>query len=382
MPLKVMDLVDQRLAILREPGLTGCTVRQVCARAGISPNTFYEWRRRYAADGLEGLVPRSRRPVGSPRQLSAGVEDWIIALRKEHGWGPRKIRDKLRREGLQPLPATSTVQQVLARRGQGPVPRRRNAPRAEGTRFVRAHPNELWQVDGTQHRLAGGREFWVVDIVDDHSRFCLAALVGPALTGHLAWTAIRAAVAAYGLPAELLSDNGLCFTGRLHGHQVSFERQVSAAGIRFLHSRPYNPRCCGKIERFHQTQNDWFARRPPARSLIEAQTLLDTFREHYNTVRPHESLDGQTPAERYQPAAPVDLPGLDLLPADPFPPGSLPRKVRQSGAFQYGGRSLQLGERWNGITIGVIHEGARLHVYYGSSLIDTFLIGTMPKTNR
>ncbi|WP_142107093.1 helix-turn-helix domain-containing protein [Pseudonocardia cypriaca] len=116
MPLKVMDLVEQRLAVLQEPGWSGRSVAEVCARHRISRETFYQWQRRYAADGLAGLMPRSRRPLRSPGQLAPDLEDRIVRLRKQHGWGPDKIRDALRREGHS-APAPSTIQQVLARRG-------------------------------------------------------------------------------------------------------------------------------------------------------------------------------------------------------------------------------------------------------------------------
>jgi transposase-like protein len=229
MPLKVMDVVEQRFLIVQEGQQPGADVAAVCRRHRIARSTFYEWRRRYQADGLEGLVPRSTRPVTSPGQLDSEVEDEILRLRKEHSWGPRKIRDELRQQGRNPLPAISTVQQALARRGVGPLRPARPRPRDPGQQFCREHSNELWQIDGSQFRLANGREYWVVDIVDDCSRFCVAALVGPSLTGLLAWTAFRTAVAAYGLPAQLLSDNGLCFTGNGRGIEVAFERQVNAA---------------------------------------------------------------------------------------------------------------------------------------------------------
>src|SRR4051794_21741364 len=212
MPLKVMDLVEQRLAVLLEPGWSGRSVAQVCARHGISRQTFYEWQRRYAADGLAGLMPRSRRPQRSPGQLDLDLEDRIVRLRKQHGWGPAKIRDALRRDGLA-VPAASTVQQVLARRGLTGNPRRRLIEAAAPLqRFERAACNQLWQIDGAYHRLADQTAYWSVDLIDAHSRYCLAILVGTTLTGHLAWTATRTAAATYGLPAALLSDNGRCFT--------------------------------------------------------------------------------------------------------------------------------------------------------------------------
>src|SRR5689334_6556891 len=110
MPLKVMDLVEQRFLIVQEGELPGADVAAICRRHQIARSTFYEWRERHHREGLEGLVPRSRRPVTSPGQIDGELEDEILRLRKEHSWGPRKIRDELRQQGRDPLPAISTVQ--------------------------------------------------------------------------------------------------------------------------------------------------------------------------------------------------------------------------------------------------------------------------------
>lgn len=383
MPLKVMDLVDQRLAVLQEPGWSGRSVVEVCARHKISRETFYDWQRRYALDGLAGLVPRSRRPRRSPAQLGPDLEDRIVQLRKQHGWGPAKIRDALRREGLA-VPAASTVQQILARRGLTGNPRRRLTETPTPLqRFERATCNELWQIDGAHHRLADQHAYWSVEVVDDHSRYCLAITVGATLTGHLAWTATRAAVAAHGLPGWLLSDNGRCFTGRLDGQTVTFERRIREAGIGFIHSSPYHPQTCGKVERLHRTQREWLARHDTPTTLIQAQQLMDRFRDHYNHQRPHQALHGQAPADRYQPGPPVQLPNVDLEPADYTPTAALPRKTSPTGRFTYANRSFELGERFAGITVGVLRDHGRLHVYYGSNLIETFLVGTsLPTPTR
>lgn len=181
----------------------------------------------------------------------------------------------------------------------------------------------------------------------------------------------------------MLSDNGRCFTGRLDGQQVSFERRLAEAGVRFTHSRPYHPQTCGKVERFHRTQREWLARRDPPVTLVEAAELMAAFRAHYNHERPHEALGGLAPADRYRPGHPLQLPTVDLPPADHTPPGALPRKTTMNGRFGYGRRQFDLGERFAGVTVGLIREPARLHVYYGSSLIQTFLIKiTLPHPTR
>src|SRR5690349_13058444 len=115
MPLKVMDLVELRLRVLADVR-AGLSVREAAARHGTSKSQVYEWKARYSADGAEGLVPRSRRPVSSPRQLAPEVEDAIVRWRKERPrWGAKKIRAKLIDE-CGSAPAVSTVHQVLVRR--------------------------------------------------------------------------------------------------------------------------------------------------------------------------------------------------------------------------------------------------------------------------
>jgi transposase InsO family protein len=378
MPLKVMDVVELRLRVVAEVQ-AGLSPREVAGRHGIGKTQVYEWLSRYGVDGAEGLVPRSRRPLVSPCQVDAAIEDEIVRWRKARPrWGAKKIRSMLARDRWSPVPATSTVHQVLVRRGLVEhVPRRREP--AEGwRRFVRPYPNDLWHVDATRHLLANGRAFWVVDLVDDHSRFLLATHVCPAPTALAGWAAVRAAVAGYGLPRQMLSDNGLNFTGRLHGVTVAFERQVRAAGIELIHARPYHPETLGKLERQHATQNAWIADFGPPTSLAGAQHLLDAYRNDYNIARPHEAIGQHFPAEIYRPDPGLELPAVELAPADPYPEGCLKRRVSRGGVLRYGNTRFKLDSRWDGITIGLIRNHGRLEVYYGAALIETISIGDLP----
>lgn len=378
MPLKVMDVVEFRLRVIAEVE-AGASPREVAARHGIAKTQVYEWLARYGESGAEGLVPRSRRPLHCPGQLDAVVEDEIVRWRKARPrWGAKKIRAMLAREGWTPLPAVSTCHQVLVRRGLITPTARRGEPPGGWRRFVRAHSNDLWHIDATQHRFANGHAFWVIDLVDDHSRFLLATHACLAPTCETGWAALRGAVGSYGLPAQLISDNGLNFTGRLHGLTVAFERQVRAAGIQFLHTRPHHPETIGKLERQHATQNAWLQDHDPPVSLHAAQQLLAAYRTDYNTARPHEALDQHFPAEIYQPDKPIQLPPIELNPAEAYPHGSLKRRVDTHGRIVYSHTRITLDRRWAGITVGVLHHHGRLEIYYGAALIDTLSIGTLP----
>jgi len=378
MPLKVMDVVELRLRVIADVE-AGLSPREAAARHRVGKTQVYEWLARYEGFGAQGLVPRSRRPLSSPRQLDAAIEDEIVRWRKaKPRWGAKKIRAMLARDGWTPLPAVSTVHQVLVRRGLIDTRPRRREPPGGWQRFVRAHCNDLWHIDATQHRLANGHAFWVIDIIDDHSRFLLATHACLAPTCEAGWAALRAAVAAYGLPRQLLSDNGLNFTGRLHGMTVAFERQVRAAGIEFIHARPYHPETIGKLERQHATQNAWLVDHGPPVSLTAAQQLLEAYRTDYNTARPHEAIGQHFPAEIYQPELGIDLPAIELAPADPYPEGCLKRRVNRSGAIRYAHTDFPLDRRWAGITVGLLRDHGRLQIYYGAALIDTLSIGVHP----
>ncbi len=228
MALKVVSLHERKLEVLLEPERTGDSVAEVCRRRGISRETFSVHRRRYREQGLAGLEPRSRRPRSSPGRLEPELEAEICRLRREHPrWGARRIRAELARAGGDP-PAVSTIHRALGRnRLVAPQPPRR---RRATTRFERESPNELWQIDATQVALAAEEPAWVVDIVDDHARYLLAARACPSPSGDAAWACFRQASADCGLPRQLLSDNHLSFTGRLLGVTVDFERKLAEVG--------------------------------------------------------------------------------------------------------------------------------------------------------
>lgn len=377
MPLKVMDIVELRLLVIAEVE-SGVSPREAAARHQVGKTQVYQWLARYREEGAQGLVPRSRRPLSSPRRLDAAVEDAIVAWRKDRPrWGAKKIRSMLAREGW-PVPAVSTVHQVLVRRGLVDRARPRREPPGGWQRFTRPSCNDLWHIDATRHAPAGGRGFWVIDLIDDHSRFLVAAHVAPGPTMEAGWAAFRGAAAACGLPRQLLSDNGLNFTGRAHGVSVAFERQVTAAGTQLIHARARHPETLGKLERQHEVQNAWIADHPAPRSLPAAQQLIDAYRADYNTARPHEAIGQAFPAEIYIPGPGIDLPATELAPADPYPPGCLMRRVRPGGTFRYGTALLTLDARWAGIHIGLIRQHGRLLAYYGAALIDTLIIGDLP----
>ena len=175
-----------------------------------------------------------------------------------------------------------------------------------------------------------GAEIKIVTRVDDHSRFCVIATAVMRATARPVCRAFIEAMAVYGVPEEVLTDNGKVFTGRFHKPgvpvEVPFDRICRENGITHRLTKIHSPTTTGKIERLRQTlQRELLDEHGPFGSIGALQAGLDAWRAGYNTTRPHQSLSMAFPADRFTPAAsPLGLrvpAQLAASTAEPEPPG-------------------------------------------------------------
>jgi transposase InsO family protein len=231
-----------------------------------------------------------------------------------------------------------------------PISRRRR--RDSYRRWERSAAMELWQMYVTASLfLADGRECKVITGIDDHSRFCVIAAVVMRATARAVCLAFTAAMTEYGIPFEVLTDNGKQFTGRFgkpRPAEVMFERICRENGITQRLTKPRSPTTTGKIERLHQTlQLELLNVRGPFASIEDAQAAVDAWRKDYNTMRPHQSLNMAFPAARFTAPAgdglglriPAELTGQPQLPAaagEPEPDDGRLRRPRRTPAATAG----------------------------------------------
>jgi transposase InsO family protein len=322
-----LSVVEQRYHAVMEV-IAGAPVTEVARRYGVSRQAVHGWLGRYEREGLAGLADHSHRPAHQPRQLDAGIEALICQLRGAHPrWGPRRLLYELGKARVSPLPSRSTIYRVLVRHGLVPA-RKRKRRRQDYKRWQREEPMQLWQLDVTGSVfLADGTELKLISGLDDCSRFCLIATVVRRATGRAVCRAFVAAMRLYGIPDEVLTDNGKVFTGRFgkpRPAEVLFERICRKNGIRQLLARPYSPTTIGKVERWHQSlQTDFLADAGPFATIEAAQAAVDAWRHEYNHDRPHQSLDMAAPASRFRLRSPEADDGLGLwAPADLEPVAS------------------------------------------------------------
>jgi transposase InsO family protein len=371
-----LGLVEQRYAAVLEVINDGATVTDVARRHGVARQTVHEWLRKYAAQGLAGLVDGSAKPLSCPHQMSAPVEARIVELRSEHpGWGPRTIAHRLGREGIDPVPGRSSIYRCLVRHGLI-TPQARRRKRSDYKRWERARSMELWQMDIVGGvTIADGTEAKIVSGIDDHSRFCVSAYVVARATARPTCDALAFALRRYGLPEQILTDNGKVFTGRFGPgtSEVLFDRICRENGIKHLLTAPRSPTTTGKIERWHKTLRVEFLTGKTFTSIADAQAHLDAWVDHYNHDRPHQSIGMVAPWERFrlanrQPAEPDIVAELD---PDAAPIPSATRRVGRKGLISFAAVSYRAGVWLAGQDVTVVCDGGLVQLHHNGVLIAT-----------
>lgn len=337
----------------------GRSQSEVAREYGVSQGWISRLVARYRLEGEDAFEPRSRRPLTSPTRLPQPTIDLVVALRndllsKGLDHGPHTIAWHLRHHHGVTVSVNSIHRHLRAAGLVTPTPQRR--PKSSYIRFAAEQPNERWQADFTHWWLADGTHVEILDWIDDHARYALSVTAHRRVTGHIVLTEFRKTVAAHGVPASTLTDNGMVFTTRLaggKGGRNGFENELHRLGVTQINSTPNHPTTCGKIERFHQTLKKWLTNQPRAASIAGLQTQLNTFVEAYNHDRPHRSLPHQaTPATAYT-ARPK---------ADPANRTDTHNRVRRDRIDQAGVITLRVAGRLHHIGVGRTYTGTRVLV--------------------
>jgi transposase InsO family protein len=377
--MRELSVAEQRYQAVLAVIADGLSVKVAAEKAGVSRQTLHSWLARYETGGLDGLVDRSRRPRGCPHQMPAATEALVLELRRVHRyWGPQRIRHELARRALLPvagLPSRSAIYRCLVRAGLiEPDRRRRRAERFK--RWERAAAMELWQLDVVGgFLLADGSHAKALTGIDDHSRFCVSARLMARERTRAVCDGLAAALRTYGCPVQVLTDNGRVFTGRFNHPpvEVLFDRLCRENGIEHLLTAPRSPTTTGKIERFHRSLRAEFDTRRVFPSLRAAQQALDEWVEHYNTQRPHQSLDGATPAERFTGSA-ASAPAAathTALARDRRGEAWVSRRVSGNGVISVSWQQICLGISHAGASVDVEVDDRLLRIWRGDELIKT-----------
>jgi transposase InsO family protein len=296
---------EQRVLLLDTWQRSGLPAGDFAALVGVSKHTLWAWKKRFEELGPAGLLDQHRGgPKGS--RLPELTKRTILMLKQSHPeWGCQRISDMLFRGPA--LPASpSAVARVLHEAGYeaDDVPTRPHGETVHS--FERARPNQLWQTDLFTFILKRqNRRVYLVGFLDDQSRFLTAYGLHASQSAALVIEVLRSALAAYGPPEEILTDNGAQYVTWRGKSQ--FTRELEKRGIRQIVARPRRPQTLGKIERFWGTLWRACVETVVFRDLEDARRRIGLFIDHYNFQRAHQGIDGLVPADRYFGAAPEVL---------------------------------------------------------------------------
>jgi len=267
---------------------------------GVPRSTLYRWEKR--------LEPKSRRPHRRRKPAwSSALVQAVEELRADNPmWGKRKLAWLLRREGV--AVSISTVGRILKQLMQRgvvtPVPILRRKPggrrfRLIGKRYARrlpkglkpSRPGEIVQVDTMFVSPAPGQAHKHFTAYDPIARWTVASVAGRA-----------SASLAAGFLDKLLADMPFKVTGiQVDGgseFRADFERACQEKGLRLYVLPPKRPQLNGAVERCNGAwRYEFYAAYDLPHRLDKLQPFLDAFAHRYNHQRPHDALDGRTPAQ-------------------------------------------------------------------------------------
>ena len=288
---------QQRLLLLDTWTRSALPAGDFAALVGVSKHTLYQWKKRFDESGPAGLEDAKRGgPKGS--KMPEATKRAILMIKDGHPeYGCERISDLLARGPALPASA-GAVAKVLKEAGYESVelPTERHAPPVK--RFERARPNALWQTDLFTFALKQqNRRLHLVVYMDDYSRFIVGWGLFSSPSTELVIEVLKKAIASCQAPEELLTDNGPQYV-TWRGYS-KFKSACIGLGIKQIVARPRRPQTLGKVERFWGTLWREFLYPAIFTDAHDAQHRIGLYIEAYNYARPHQSLEGLAPADRY-----------------------------------------------------------------------------------
>jgi len=239
--------------------------------------------------------PRStQRRLHKVRDDEEALTAAIVRLARTYGrYGYRRICQMLRADGW--TVSYKRVYRIWRREGlkvPAKQPKRGRLWLNEGScvRLRPERPNHVWSYDFVQDRTQDGRPFRMLTVIDEFTRGCLAIVVARRLRSDDVLQCLSDLFVAHGPPEHIRSDNGPEFTAR------AVRNWLGRIGVNTLYIEPGSPWENGYNESFNGKLRDELLNREIFTTLHEAQVLIERWRKHYNTVRPHSSLGYRPPA--------------------------------------------------------------------------------------
>ena len=344
MPWRERSPVDLRVQFISDYQTGLWSMTELTEHYGISRKTGYKWVERSETGGVAAMQDQSRRPQTQPTATDRTLVDALLAVRRRHPrWGAKKLLAMVRRrDPVAAWPSRSTVCDLLRREGWiVPRPRRPRVPHGGHTLSPITGPNDTWTTDFKGEFRTGDRRYcYPLTLRDGFSRYVLRCDALLSRSYALTRRSFERSFAEFGLPLRIRSDNGGPFAGPGLGRLSRLNVWWMRLGIVPERIGLGRPEQNGSHEQFHRVLKAETTR-PPAATAGGQQRRFRAFCREYNDVRPHESLQDQSPATHYH-ASTRTLPAR--LPLIVYPGHMEVRRVSSAGCISWRGTPIFLTE--------------------------------------
>lgn len=366
MPWKEVSEMNQRKEFIQRAIQPRANISELCRQFGISRSVGHKLLKRYREEGKKGIEPKSRRPKGHALQTSAEMVCEIVSLRKQHPtWGGVALRELLLDEHKKSqVPSSRTIDRILKRAGLVADRRKSRGKWFDTDKLIKPEkPNHIWTVDFKGWwRTKDGKVCFPLTIRDGFSRYLTGIHALPGTGYRTTRAAFEQTFEHYGIPEQILSDNGTPFASVL---SIQGLTRLSAwwikLGIRPRRILPGCPFMNGSHERMHRDIKAEIQPQP-AGNLKEQQQVLDEWRNTYNTIRPNRPIGLKRPAQVYQPS---QSEFLSKIPEYEYPESMSVRRVSPRGFISWHQKTHFISGALAGETIGLLEEDRqRISVWY------------------
>lgn len=290
---------EEKIKLIKEYESMGVPAGMYCKWYGVSEPTLKEWVAKYKAEGEAGLENKG---WGEKAEVPEGVREAILKLKESNpGLGAKKIVDYLKRNNfvkiygakvMEVLRSSPRTAHLIAER-----PLLKGNSDKKPVTFERSRARQMYQMDIMTFMLKGLFRVYLIACLDDYSRFVVSVGLYRRQSTDNVLDVLREAIERYGMPEEVLTDNGRQFYS--WRGKSEFQKYLIKSGIQHIRSRPYHPQTLGKIESLWRNLYQELLGKVPLSSYEEAKEKIEEWIRWYNYKRPHQGIGGLVPADRY-----------------------------------------------------------------------------------
>jgi len=354
----------------------GFAISDLAIHFGKHKRTIYRWLK--AASQEDSLV--YHKPINKsehPRKYPQEIFNRIVQIKKEL---PQRtatlVHKKLKSEYFSNCPSISTIRKYIRDQGLSGDSKIQKQGYAK---FERKKPNDLWQIDIAGVQTVGHlNQLYLIALIDDCSRFIVAAEYFKNQKGKNVIKIIRDAILAYGRPNQILADNGTQFRNIIGELGTKYSKMLESMDIQPIFAKLYHPETKGKLERWFGTVKKMFliearhsVKKNPQYTLADFNQTFKKWVNWYNTKKPHRSLPNRGyPAKNFFEIEDRIFRPLQVeVNWDKWIYELSQRKVNKYNQISYKSQKFDIPPGYSGSKINVIEHEDKIEIYFKEKLL-------------